>query len=159
MSTPLKSYTQYSELEKSELIAKYNEFCMMIQQGLDIFGIKSDDLEINKTSLLEIIQRVEKRRVYFWIYYGLRLSEKNEAAVYAYWLLKLSPLFDGTKPENDVNVKIALHILLSSITYVAGKSDHNLKLTSHYIRHLAYSLKFRYISKEAIMTVMESLLV
>jgi hypothetical protein len=58
--------------------------------------IKVDNQKINTSMdiMYEIIERIEKRRIYFHIYHdGCKMGELNEGALMCYWILKLNPLY------------------------------------------------------------------
>jgi hypothetical protein len=62
--------------------------------------------------MLEIIERVEKRRVYFHVFYdGCKMGELNEGALFCYWILKLQPFFYTGMDSNMLNAKISLCLL------------------------------------------------
>ncbi len=51
-------------------------------------------LAVSNECVIDIIDLVEKRRVYFHIFHGIEMSEWNEAALYCFWILKLQPFYE-----------------------------------------------------------------
>ena len=84
MSLPLAQYATYVPLNHAERILKLTELLKLFICYLRLVGINTDDVAINKDNLLEIIERVEKRRVYFKVFYDRDMAEKNEASLYCF---------------------------------------------------------------------------
>jgi len=123
--------------------------------------LKFDTTKIiaEKQALQEIIERVEKRRLYFHIFYdGCKMGELNEGALVCFWILKLHPFFYAGMPSNELNAKIALCLLTNTIYYYLNKSSKKKAIISQQtIKDLYYTFRFRDLSKEAIMITAESL--
>jgi hypothetical protein len=117
------------------------------------------DITVHDTVLYEIVERIEKRRVYFHIFYnGCKMGELNEISLLCFWILKLMPFFNITTPTPILNVKIAIYIFISMLTYMKNKTGKKVNMDEQIINDLYYSFCYRDLSKEAIMMLAESLL-
>ncbi|MDR0878766.1 MAG: hypothetical protein LBN21_11990 [Treponema sp.] len=107
----------------------------------------------------EILERIEKRRVYFHIFYdGCKMGELNEGALMCFWILKLAPFFSPRISSNVLNAKIAMFLFNSMLSFVAKKTGRNVNISSQIVKDLYYSFRFRDVSKESIMILAESLI-
>ena len=122
-----------------------------------ILGISG--LLVSEDCIAEIIERVEKRRIYFHIFHnGMKLGELNEFALYCFWILKLTPFNYQSMQNNELNAKIALKLFLNAIRIVADGRKLRVNLKSEIVQELYYSFRYRDLSKEAIMNLAESLI-
>jgi len=159
MSLPLSQYTTYVPLDNIEWTKKVRELAKCFKLYLGLVGIDKNDVIVNMDNILEIIDRVEKRRVYFKVFYDKEMSEKNEASLYCFWILKLAP-FTNTKNKNHrINIAFATHLFLRMITYLSVKSQHRITISKDYMQSLLYAFAFRDLSKESIMALAETLLI
>jgi hypothetical protein len=132
----------------------------LLQNMVTVLGIEDQpEISIDYDTMSEIISRVEKRRVYFHIYYnGVRMGELNEASLICFWILKLMPFKHATISNTTLNTKIAYTFFLNVLFYVAAKSDKKVNVREPVLDQLLYAFRYRDLSKEAIMALAESLL-
>ena len=100
------------------LAAKFKFYLQDFQkeQGLD-------GIEYNQLVLIEICERIEKRRIYFHIFYDkCKMGELNEGALMCFWIIKLMPFCHKNISADELNAKIALHLLGSVLSYYAKKT-------------------------------------
>ncbi|GHV86041.1 hypothetical protein AGMMS50230_16490 [Spirochaetia bacterium] len=109
--------------------------------------------------IAEICERIEKRRIYFHIFYNCKMGELNEGSLMCFWILKLMPFSHLSIPLNELNAKIALYLLNNVLIYHAKKKGKKVNISSELYERLYYSFRFRDISKEAIMALSESLII
>jgi hypothetical protein len=149
--TPLDSATMQRLMEK---IPQY------LSNITAVLGIKSpNEIIVNPETLYEIITRVEKRRIYFHIYYnGLKMGELNEGALICFWILKLMPFKHETIPNTLLNTKIAYTFFINILFYEAAKKKKSVNVKSELMKNTLYAFQYRDLSKEAIMALAESLL-
>ena len=102
MSLPLDQYTPYVPLDSGEWPVKLGELANIFTRYLDTVGIDKNDVGVNKDNIFEIIERVEKRRVYFKIFHKIDMSERNEASLYCFWILKLAPFTNLKNPNHPI---------------------------------------------------------
>jgi hypothetical protein len=125
--------------------------------------IPRNRLSVSKDCILDIIDLVERRRVYFYVFHGINMSEWNEIALYCFWVAKLHP-FSEVPPlnvvgrqVNDVNAWIAMRMLLNAVTKIReSKGRGETKMP---VKNLVHAFRYRDISKEAVMAIFEALIV
>ena len=116
----------------------------------------------DRNIMIEIIYRIEKRRVYFHVFHNrTKMGELNEAALFTFWIMKLMPFRNSDKniPTVTLNLKMAHAILQGAVAYVAKKENKQFNFNKKLDRNLLYALKYRDLSKEAIMAIAESLII
>jgi hypothetical protein len=146
---------------------KFAELEQMIKFIGEWLEIDIDLLHKDEKIMMDIIDRTEKRRVYFWVFHKLHMGERNEIAVYIYWILKFRPFSYAGKAactdKTNINVLIAAVWFIHMITYVSSKRGLKLKLRhddrgEDFVDKLIYSFTYRDLSMESLMTMAESLL-
>ena len=129
-----------------------HDFC----EGSDLYPYESVKTNIN--TLRDIIVRVHKRKHYFKVFHNEMItSEYKETALYCYWFLKLRPLWidPANKSSDRINEKFALHLYISLLKkYNEGFSESN-GINRLHIRELLYSFRFRDITKESMILMLE----
>jgi hypothetical protein len=160
MSELLAYYPKYVPLTYTEKYERVEGLIRILDDYTQKNGLDSHNIKWNKDSLFEIVDRVDKRKAYFRVFYEKvkeGMSERNEAALYCFWILKFSPFFDVTNPNILINVDFAAYFLLKSIQYDSIKRGVRLTLPNDYIDDLKYAFRFRDISKESIMAIAETM--
>jgi hypothetical protein len=124
----------------------------------DVLKFDTSKIIISMRVISEIIERVEKRRVYFHVFYdGCKMGELNEGALFCYWILKLHPFSCPGSDTNVLNAKIALCLFTNTIYYYQRSSNKPLPVISQqYLKDIYYSFRYRDLSKEALMMMIES---
>jgi hypothetical protein len=117
-----------------------------------------DDITANMNIIYEITERVEKRRVYFHIFYDVNMNELNEASLLCFWILKLHPFFSDKMQSDILNAKIAVYLFLTAASYTARASGKHINTADKLVENFYYAFRFRDLSKEAIMALAESLI-
>ena len=146
-------FTKLDDTIIAALLKKLNRYLAGFSANTGISGITAFE-----EALLELFERIEKRRTYFHIYYdGCKMGELNEGALLCFWIVKLKPFFCPKIPVDILNVKIALYLFNSMLSYIAQKTNKKVLVTPQIIKDLYYSLRFRDISKESIMLLAECL--
>jgi len=77
-------------LEKIEELIQlfYRRFVSLLR----LKGFREDtDFHVSFFSLVDAIVRVDKRKAYYRCFHDMEINECKEAALYAYWILKLRP--------------------------------------------------------------------
>jgi hypothetical protein len=109
--------------------------------------------------LIEAIERIEKRRVYFHIFHDrLRMGELNEGALMCFWIIKLHPFCHQRIDTERLNAVIAVYVLASVVSHVARTRGKQVNLSQEIASSIFYAFRYRDISKEAIMLLAESLI-
>jgi len=132
----------------------------LLQNMVTVLGIEDQsEISINYDTMVEILTRVEKRRVYFHIYYdGVKMGELNEASLICFWILKLMPFKHATISNKTLNAKIAYTFFINVLFYVAANTNKKVNVRKAILDQLLYAFQYRDLSKEAIMAIAESLL-
>ncbi|MFP3041984.1 hypothetical protein LQZ19_09200 [Treponema primitia] len=114
---------------------------------------------MSKPAIFEMIERVEKRRVYFHVFYdGDKMGELNEGSLLCYWILKLHP-FSCPGTESDIlNAKIALCLFTNTIyCYLQDTHKKKAEISGKFVKDIYYSFRYRELTKESIMMLAASL--
>jgi len=159
-NTP-EDFPKFLSLERSEIDAIIEKAIPRLSQNMiTILGIEDQpEISVDYNTMSEIITRVEKRRVYFHIYYGgVNMGELNEASLICFWILKLMPFRHATISNTTLNAKIAYAFFLNVLFYVAAKTGKKVNVRKPVLDQLLYAFRYRDLSKEAIMALAESLL-
>lgn len=153
MSEKYKWMTEQEFLDEVHNLDKLlHDFC----EGCDLYPYESVKTNIN--TLRDIIVRVHKRKHYFKVFHNEMItSEYKETALYCYWFLKLRPLwiYPANKSSDRINEKFALHLYISLLKkYNEGFSESD-GINRLHIRELLYSFRFRDITKESMILMLE----
>jgi len=158
MGLPLNRYQKYVPLTPRERLDRYCKFEGYARRVADLLRLGADGVGCRKDVVFDIIERVEKRRVYFHIFHGIMMSEQNEVAHYCFWILKLSPLFDKKNPNRHINARLAVFLFLRMLKQVGRVRKHPVSFDVRFVRNLMYAFVYRDLSKEAIMSIAEAFL-
>jgi len=157
LSIPLGRYPQYVPLAPAE---RYRRGCRF-RELFRRFAARYPGLEdvlCRKDVIFDIIERVEKRRVYFRVFHGIVLSERNEMALYCFWTLKLAPFVNLKKPGHPVNAVFAAFLFLQVLKNVGRRTKRPAPVGRRYAQDLAYAFTYHDLSKEAIMAMADALM-
>jgi hypothetical protein len=136
------------------LLAKLNSYLSGFVSASGIFDLSAHDVV-----LYDIFERIEKRRIYFHIFYnGCELGELNEGSLMCFWILKLMPFTSSKITTGALNARIALSIFFKTLFYVAKTKNKKVNSTKQITDDLFYAFRFRDLSKEAIMALAESMI-
>jgi hypothetical protein len=156
MANKPEEFPEFTKLDEplvASLLSRFNQYLAGFSLSTGINNITTFE-----ETLFEIFERIEKRRVYFHVFYnGCRMGELNEGALMCFWIVKLSPFFSPLIPSDVLNAKIAVFLFNSMLSFVAKKTGRKIVITSQIVKDLYYSLRFRDVSKESIMMLAESL--
>jgi hypothetical protein len=148
--------------EEAERFAA-KKFLSWIENISGVLCVDRSRINYDLGALYEMIERVEKRRVYFHIFHDIEMGELNEGALMCFWVLKLHPFVikDNLDPpilSYQLNAKIALCLFLNMVRFYAKAKGKKMLYTYRMIAELKYSFMFRDLSKEAIMILAEGLI-
>lgn len=145
----------YKELDASER----NEIIQLLLSLWDNFLQKNDpaltieEVFINQFSLIEVAERVSKRKYYYKVFHGVEhLSEFKETALLIFWICKLKP-FAVLKPESALcaspNELFAIHLVYCMLDACKEHAQNFHYPDSITIKNFIYALKYQDLSKEA----------
>jgi len=102
-----EEFPVFSKLDYRQLTTLCAKIKFYLKDFEFIYGIT--DIYPDPSVLIEICDRIEKRRVYFHVYYNsCKMGELNEGALICFWILKLMPFSHINISANELNAKIAL---------------------------------------------------
>jgi len=157
MANKPKDFPIFSNLDKIAIDQMAAKIIKYLGNLSSFLGINTNEIIKHDDVLIEIIERVEKRRIYFHIFYnGCELGELNEGALLCFWIVKLHPFYHPNINSNILNTKIALCLYTNAIYYHSEKSKAEKRIPKHFIKDSYYSLLYRDISKESLMILAES---
>jgi hypothetical protein len=156
LSLPLGRYPEYVPLTAIESYDKLNKIQKRFGDFAKAMGYS--DVVCRKKVLLDIIERVEKRKVYFRVFHGIIMSERNEISLYCFWILKLAPFFDRQNPDRQISARFALFLFLKMIDRIRYKINRTGDIDETRVNNLFYAFLYQDISKEAIMLAADTLL-
>jgi hypothetical protein len=149
-----KSFEKFSLVEMNAMLDRFYHYYKSV---IGLLGVPEKDVLFQKSVLMEVINRVEKRRVYFKIFYDCKMSEINEIALFCFWIAKLKPFSHTT--DAVINDKIAVFYFFHRIDKTAQTPPvKKLVITEYLVKDLSYDLRYRDVSKEALMTLAKALL-
>ena len=153
MSEKYKWMTEQEFMEEiSDLDKLLHDFC----DGSDLYQYRSVQTNIN--ALRDIIVRVHKRKHYLKVFHNEMItSEYKETALYCYWFLKLRPFWVDASNEDAerINEKFALHLYVSLLKKYNEDFSEGDGINRLHIRELLYSFRFRDITKESMILMLE----
>ena len=138
MANKPEDFPIFTKLDNSmarELLIKLNLYLNNFIQSTGIANIV-----VHEDTLLEIFDRIEKRRIYFHIFYdGCKMGELNEGALMCFWIIKLCPFTCSKIPPDILNAKIALFLFNRVLSLVAAKLHKRVLMTEQNVKDLYYS--------------------
>jgi len=156
MANKPANFPIFTELNEQEIQARIEKLanCLgNIPAMLDL-----PDLQVDAKCIAQIIDKVEKRRVYFHIFHnGMEMGELNEFSLYCFWIIKLSPFKHQSVQNNELNAKIAIKLLLNVVRKVADKENKSISISPETIQTIYYAFRYRDLSKESVMVISKSL--
>ena len=107
--------------------------------------IPKDRLAVSNECIIDIIDLVEKRRVYFHVFHGIEMSEWNEAALPA-------------RQSNEVNTNIAIRLMKRTIARIKEDTKNKKFNKGSIFSNVKHAFRYRDMSKEAIMALFECMI-
>jgi len=151
-------YPQFDRLSNKTIREKVEKLIKWIWENET--AIPRNRLFVSDDCISNIVDLVERRRVYFHVFHGINMSEWNEAALYCFWITKLQPFSEVPSPNtkarqaNEVNATIAVRLLCRVANNIRGINGKE-RIEKLNISNLIHSFRYRDISKEAIMAILE----
>jgi len=149
---------EYKHMPNVEVLKLVNSVEIIWNKFLTI--IKTDTYQVNLKIIFEIIERVDKKKAHYKIFHnGMNISEYKEASLYGYWISKLKPItYISNKEVNvkDVNEAFAIFFVLVTIRELKGMTDKDFCFNKSFVKSLIYSLKYRNLTEEALITIFDT---
>jgi hypothetical protein len=157
MANKPHEFLKFSPLDKETVQGLLSKLNFYLEKFIVTAGIT--DLNVHHEILYDIFERIEKRRIYFHIFYnGCRMGELNEGALMCFWIVKRAPFTSSKIPASTLNAEIAVSIFFKILFYVAQARRKKVNSTKQIVDDLFYAFRFRDLSKEAIMALAESMI-
>jgi hypothetical protein len=158
-TTKPEDFPLFGSLDRQVIEAMFRKLEKHLGNLSTVLKFDTTKIVISRQVMLEIIERVEKRRVYFHVFYdGCKMGELNEGALFCYWILKLHPFSCPCMDSNILNAKIALCLFINTIYYYHRSiKEKNVLIPSGYLKDVYYSFRYRDLSKEALMMMIQGL--
>lgn len=160
MSGTNKLYKELSEAENREQreLIKKSWSCFLKSNDP---ALEETDYFINEYNLIEVVERVSKRKYYYKVFHGIEhLSEFKEVALVCFWICKLKP-FVVLKPDSvlcaSTNELFAVHLVLSLLEACSTKASNFHYPDNVTLKNIIYALKYQDLTKEALIQYMECL--
>ena len=158
MANTSDEFPVFSKLSERQIALLRSKFMLYLKNFEVHCGIT--DIYTSSAVMTEIYERIEKRRIYFHIFYNrCKMGELNEGALMCFWIIKLMPFSHKVIPTNELNARIALYLLVNMLCYYAKKNNKGVNFSDTLNQDLYYSFRFRDISKEAIMALAKSMII
>jgi hypothetical protein len=159
MANRIDEFPIFTPLDKMTIQNMLAKTAIYLYNISDIIKIDHKKIDTSMDTMYEIIERIEKRRIYFHVYYnGCKRGEVNEGALMCFWIIKLNPFHLNGISNNVLNAKIALCLFLNVLHYHNQKENIKLNITEKMVNDIYYAFRFRDLSKEAIMILVEGLI-
>jgi hypothetical protein len=148
----------YEDIEK--LLQVFN------QRFIEFLALKGfppeTEKHISNFTLIDIIVRVDKRRAYYQCFHGMEINECKEAALYAYWILKLRPFaitdakYSKTTDACHINELFVIYFI-GLVLERTGRIKQTTAIKDSYSRFLEYSFRFRSFNIDSFLVLIESI--
>lgn len=150
---------KYERIGEREYLDEVDKLNSLLEDFCQASGIYCyDAVAVNISIIRDIIVRVHKRKYYFKIFHDdMVTSEYKETALYCYWILKLRPLWIEPSVEKSerINEKYALHLYVSLLKKYNETFSEKDGINKKHIKELLYSFRFRDITKESMILMLE----
>lgn len=162
---------KYTPLKDDEFNENWKKHKQLIENFVIYNDYDKEKIFIDETVVMAVIAKVHQRKKYFEYFHGLNMSECKEVALTSFWIIKLRPICAVSKQENmdeveifnAINEKLAFYYIITALRGMLESekiSDQQLnELPIEYTKELIYSFRYRDISKEALILLVESMAV
>ncbi|GHV70109.1 hypothetical protein AGMMS49928_16470 [Spirochaetia bacterium] len=154
---------KYTRIPYSEIGGIVRTFEKIFNDFLSIKGFPAwVERHISFFTLIDIIVRVDKRRAYYQCFHGMEINECKEAALYAYWILKLRPFsiidkkFINNQEACTINESFVIHFI-GFVLESTGRIKRTNNIKESYRKFLEYSFRFRNFSIDSFLVLVESI--
>lgn len=162
---------RYEPLSEEELQGTWMKHKCIIEAFITNNKYNIKDIYVDEDTVMSIIVKVHQRRKYFEYYHGLNMSECKEVALICFWYVKLRPICAVTKEVaeqgqrwlNTINEKLAIYYMIVTLRGMLEKEKISTQqlddISESYLQELTYSLRYRDLSKEGLILLIETIAV
>ena len=148
----------YENIEKIVQLfqRRFDEFLLL--KGFPL----ETERHISFYTLIDVIVRVDKRKAYYYCFHNMEINECKEAALYAYWIIKLRPFSITDKKYRNkfdaciINESFAI-FLIGLVLENTGRIKMTENMKNSYCNFLEYSFRFRSFSIDSFIVLIESI--
>jgi len=163
---PLWAYEKY---QKQSEFAKVSKVASVVRFFEELYlpyakkcGNNVENIHYHYENLYDIFERVEKRRVYFYIFHNIEMmNELHETALYCYWVLKFRPFYNLNDSSHLINESFAAFWFMRVMTYISlrdAKVTYKFYFDEEYVERLTYAFRYRDLSMESLIEIAEAFL-
>jgi len=158
-SNRLSDFPIFSRIDMNSANGAFAKLIRLLENLPSVLGMDAGGLTASQDVLLEIFDRIEKRRIYFHVFYnGCKMGELNEGSLLCFWIAKLQPFRHQRMDSSKLNAKISVCLFVNTIYFHSERTRQEKKIPEHFISDLYYALLYRDISKESLMLLAETFL-
>jgi len=129
-----KDFPLFSPIDKITADQMAAKVVKLLGNLSSVLGIDTTEIIRSDDVLLEIIERIEKRRIYFHVFYeGCEMGELNEGALFCFWIVKLHPFYHPKIDSNVLNAKIGICLFTNAIHYYSEKTKKERRIPEQFI--------------------------
>lgn len=154
---------RYTRQDPADL---YEEL-MMFSSEMDNFFEESgfpEDVQyyVSRRAMIDMVVPTDKRKAYYYYFHNMRINECKVAALYAYWILKYRPItltdvrYESSRAALCINEAFAIYVIYATLRRVHGYKQSYTGPNSYYEK-LMYSFRFRNLSIDAMILLVESI--
>ena len=115
-------------------------------------------VEINREFLVRVVEYVDRERVYYWVFYGIKIDDIMEAALYCHWILKLKPfVLPGYRKDRDINVCIAFSYFFGALHVMGKKLGLPFTPDANTAKNVYHSFRHHNLSKESLVATAQTI--
>jgi hypothetical protein len=154
----------YRKTDENTALTEVDRINGLFNRFLFSNGYNNLTFTYNSSDLLSVIRKVDQRKHYFKEFHNIAMSELKEISLLCFWLIKFKPYRienDNDFLHDSINEKFCVYLIIYTIRNILrlNKLDESPinYFSEEYIYELTYSLKFRDISKEALILMVETI--
>lgn len=154
----------YQELDRNDVLTEVkNLFIIWNNYINDHISPRKLSKEFRATvdgsTLAKVVRRVDITREYYKRFHDTSIAEYKVAALYAYWINKLKPVFVYNKELGEkINATFSLYLFYAGIRKKGKIREHiDFEPNSEYIKHLLYAMQYDEITEKSMMLIGEAI--
>jgi len=155
----------YSEIDTEKAAHEAERINNLFDNFLQSNGFVGLTYNVNNSDLLLVIRKVDQRKHYFKEFHNFDLSELKEISLICFWLTKFRVYrvenYGDESINDSLNEKFCVYLIIHTIRSILKTkkipADSLEYLSKEYIYQLVYSLRFRDLSKEALILLTETI--
>lgn len=160
---------RYVPLKEDEFNILWDKHKKIIESFIEKNQYDVRYLYINQNTVMSVIAKVHQRKKYFEYFHGLEMSDCKEVALICFWYIKLRPICAASKDLfmkemeefNYINEKLAVYYILTALQGLLEEKNLPVEplenINKDFVRELIYSFRYRDISKEALILLVEGM--